>query len=85
MVRIVPGSPQNVFPFKLQCLMYECKAVKGMLPLQRLEKKPVCHLEYEFALVPKAWPLEPGTQLVPVPSGQTHSTAAVLVVVGTAY
>ena len=27
------------------------------------------------AVVPKAWPLEPGTQLVPVPNGQTQSTA----------
>ena len=30
------------------------------------------------ALVPKAWPLEPGTQLVPVPIGQTQSTALTL-------
>ena len=28
--------------------------------------------------MPKAWPLEPGTQLVPVPVGQTQSTALTL-------
>ena len=28
--------------------------------------------------MPKAWPLEPGTQLVPVPIGQTQSTALTL-------
>ena len=27
------------------------------------------------AIVPQAWPLGPGTQLIPVPTGQTQSTA----------